>query len=123
MPKLFRPPLHEATSRRLGLIFETRRCVAGVKRITNSSTVTEPCPHVAQIAALADRFTAKHTGILPKRRPVIDQNKLHVVSPKALDGIGGRASRVLPADSPGIASAQKPAERPRVIRLRQPEIA
>jgi hypothetical protein len=103
-----------AASRRLGLIFETRRGVAGVKRITRGSTVTEPRPHVAQIAALADWFTAKHTGILPERRPVIDQHKLHVVSPK-LWMVSGDAHRAFNLPTHPVSRAPKNlAESPRL---------
>ena len=59
----------------LGLIFEKHRRGAGLERVALSSAVAEPRPDVAQIAALADRRTAKLTEFCLNRGPAIDQHE------------------------------------------------
>ena len=75
----------------LGLIFEKYHRGAGLERVALSSAVTEPRPDVAQIAALADRRTAKLTEFCLNWRPAIDQHEseFHVVASKieAIDHI------------------------------------
>jgi len=94
VPEPFTTPLHEALiSRRPRLIFAWHHRIAGLNRVACRPAVTEPCPDVPQIAALADWFKAKRTETLPERRPAIDQHEFHVAPPK------GRASHVRHAGS------------------------
>ena len=72
-----------ASSGGVGLIVEKHHRIAGLKRVAPRSTVKAPRPDVAQIAALADRFTAKRTEILSKWHPAIDQYESHVAPPRA----------------------------------------
>ena len=65
------------------MIVEMHHRIAGLGRVAFRSAVIETGPNVAQIARFGDRFTAKRTETLPKRRPAIDQHESHVAPPRA----------------------------------------